>query len=127
MRYQTLPLLLLLAACSGEKPPEVKLADALPNVIAPPNATLLSREAGVDAVKIRFRTPVAPEQVAEYYREQLSKVPYTLVSDTKSDSGGVVLYAEQPNNPSLWVWIAPDGQKGSLVDLAGAKERPRRQ
>jgi hypothetical protein len=126
MRQTPLLLLLLLAACSGDKQPDVKLADALPNVIAPPNATILSRESGVDAVKIRFRTPVSPEQIATYYRTELSKPPYTLVSDTKSDSG-IALYAEQPNKPSLWVWIGPDGGQGSFVDVAGAQERPKRQ
>ena len=87
MRYKLLPLLLLLAACSGEKPSDVKLSEALPNIIAPPNAQILSRESGVDAVKIRFRTPLAPEAVASFYRDELAKAPYTLVSDVKSDSG----------------------------------------
>lgn len=126
MRYKILPLLLLLAACSGEKLPEVKLSEALPNIIAPPNAQILSRESGTDAIKIRFRTPLPPEAIATFYRGELSKAPYTLVSDVKSDSG-VALYAENPEKPSMWVWIGSDGAKGSFVDIAGAKERAKRQ
>ncbi|HWA14803.1 MAG TPA: hypothetical protein VG817_00115 [Gemmatimonadales bacterium] len=126
MRSKILPLLLLLAACSGEKQPEVKLSEALPNIIAPPNAQILSRESGADAIKIRFRSELSPEAVAAFYRSELTRAPYTLVSDVKSDSG-VALYAENPEKPSLWVWIGSDGAKGSFVDIAGARERPKRQ
>lgn len=126
MRHKILPWILLLAACSGEKPSDVKLSEALPNIIAPPNAQILSRESGVDAIKIRFRTPLPPAAAAEFYRTELSKAPYTLVSDVKSDSG-VALYAENPEKPSMWVWIGSDGKQGSFVDIAGAKERAKRQ
>jgi hypothetical protein len=123
MRHSVLLLALLLAACSDAKPPEVNLSDALPNIPTPPSGILVTREAGEEAIKIRFRSSEPPERVLEYYREVLSKAPYTLVSDTKVDSSHA-LYAEVPGKPSLWVTIAPEGT-GTLVDVAGAKDRKR--
>lgn len=128
MRHTTLLLTVLLAAaCSDAKPPEVKISDALPNIPAPPNASIVSRESGEDAVKVRFRTPFSADKTAEYYREMLSKAPYTLVSDTKTPDNGYAMYAEQPGQPSLWVQIARDGDNAATVDIAGAKEAPKRQ
>ncbi len=127
MRNHSLLFLLLLAACSDAKPKEVALSDALPNIPAPPNASIVSRNSGEEAVKVRFSTPIQPDEVARYYRNLLSKAPYTLVSDTKSADSGFALYAEQPGQPSLWIAITPAGKYGTFVDVAGAKERPKRQ
>lgn len=126
MRHTALLFVLLLAACSDAKPPEVKLSDALPNIIAPPNARILSRESGEDAVKVRFSSPLPPEAIVRFYRDQLSKAPYTLVSDARSGVDGYALYAENPGSPSVWVTIVPDSGKGTFVDVAGAKDRRRR-
>jgi hypothetical protein len=123
MRQTALLLLTLLGACAERDQPDVKLSEALPNVIAPPNSHILSREDGDDAVKIRFSSEFAPEAVANYYREELSKAPYTLVSDTRTGTDAYALYAEQPGKPSVWVTITSDGAKGSYVDVAGAKAR----
>jgi hypothetical protein len=122
------PLLLLalsaaLACSEPEKTP--KLSETIPNLPAPPNSDVISREGGADAVKVRFRSSLDPDQVAAYYREVLSKSPWRLVSDTKEQDGGVALYAEQ-DGPPLWVTIRKaDGASGTFVDLAGAKTRSR--
>lgn len=121
MRKTALMLLVLLAACSEREQSEVKLSETLPNIIAPPNSHILSRESGDDAVKIRFSSELSPNDVARYYRGELSKAPYTLVSDTKTGENAFALYAEQPGKPSMWVTISPDAAKGSFVDVAGAK------
>lgn len=123
MRHTALLLLVLLAACSEREQPDVKLSETLPHIIAPPNSHILSREAGDDAVKIRFSSDQSPERVATYYRGELSKEPYTLVSDTKTGTDSYALYAENPGKPSMWVTITSDGTKGSYVDVAGAKGR----
>jgi hypothetical protein len=116
--------LLLLAACS-EPRKEPKLGEAIPNLPVPPNAEVISREGGEEAIKIRFRSSQPPEQVADYYRNVLSKEPWRLVSDTRDQDGGVALYAEQ-DGPPLWVTIRKaDGAEGTFVDLAGAKTKSR--
>lgn len=126
MRKAALLLALLLAACS-EKQADVKMSETLPNIPVPPNAQVVSREGGDDALKLRFRTSLKPEQVANYYRQVLSKEPFTLISDTRTADQGYALYAEQTDRPSLWVKIAETEDKnGSLVDLAGAKNKPPR-
>lgn len=127
MRHSLLVLAVLLAACSDPKPPEAKFADALPLIPAPPNATILNRESGVDAIKVRFSTTIAVQNVALYYRDLLSKAPYNLVSDTKMADSSIAMYAEHPGHPSLWVTISSNGGGGAFVDIAGAKERAKAQ
>ncbi|HTS87935.1 MAG TPA: hypothetical protein VMG41_05540 [Gemmatimonadales bacterium] len=122
MRYPAfLVLALALAGCT-EKKPTPSIAKTLPTLLIPPEATVLSREAGEDALKIRFRSLWAPDSVARYYREMLSRAPWNLISDTPMQDGTVALYAERPNGPPLWVTIRKgDGGVGAIVDLAGAQ------
>jgi hypothetical protein len=109
-----------LSACS-EKKPEPDLSGALPTLLVPPNSSVVSREGGTEALKIRFHSQFEPEQVARYYREVLSKPPWNLVSDTPDREGTIALYAERPDGPPLWVSISKVGDgSGSYVDLAGA-------
>jgi hypothetical protein len=125
MRHTPLVLALLLVACSDRRP-EVKMSETLPNIPVPPNAQVVSREGGDDAIKLRFRTTMAAEKVADYYRTVLSKEPFILISDTRTEDKGYALYAEQTDRPSLWVKIVEtDDKQGSLVDVAGAKKRSR--
>jgi hypothetical protein len=116
--------LLMLAACSEPKKGP-QLGEAIPNLPVPPHSDVISREGGEDAIKIRFRSSEAPEQIADYYRTVLSKDPWRLVSDTRDRDGGIALYAEQ-DGPPLWVTIRKaDGAGGTFVDLAGAKTKSR--
>jgi hypothetical protein len=116
--------LLTLAACAEPKK-SPKLSETLPNLPAPPSSEVISREGGDEAITVRFRSSLAPDQVAAYYREVLSKAPWRLVSDTKQQDGGVALYAEQ-DGPPIWVTIRKaDGAAGTFVDLAGAKTKGR--
>jgi hypothetical protein len=125
MRKPTLLLALAAALACSEPQKQPKLSETLPNLPAPPNSDVISREGGDDALKVRFRSSLDPEQVAAYYREVLSKAPWRLVSDTKEQDGGVALYAEQ-DGPPLWVSIRKaDGASGTFVDLAGAKTKRR--
>jgi hypothetical protein len=111
-----------LLACSAPKK-EVPLRDALPNLPLPPSAQVLSREAGEDAMQVRFRSDLEPDQVAIYYRALLGKPPWRLTSDTPGADGTITLYAEQ-DGPSLWVTIRKaEGAPGSLVVLAGARDK----
>jgi hypothetical protein len=116
-------ILALVACAEPKKGPS--LSETIPNLPAPPSADVVSRESGDDAIKIRFRSSLDPEQIAGYYRTILSKAPWRLVSDTRQEDGGVALYAEQ-DGPPLWVTIRKaDGASGTFVDLAGAKTKGR--
>ncbi len=110
-----------LLACTEPKQP-AKLSEALPNIPLPPASQLLSREGGEDAIKLRFHSDEAPDEVAKYYRTVLGKAPWKLISDEKMADGSLTLYAEQ-KGPSLWVTVrkADSSAAGSVVELAGAK------
>src|SRR5512147_173120 len=124
MRIQMLPGLLLLALACREPRKMPAIGETIPNLPLPPSSEVLSREGGDDALKIQFRSTLAPDQVAGYYRDVLSKAPWNLVSDNTQPDGTIALYAEQAG-PPLWVTIKKaDGAAGTIVDLAGAKVKP---
>ena len=113
---------LALAACGREDAPkQPKLAEVLPNVPLPPEATFVSRSGGADALQLTVRSPARADVVASYYRQLFKKEGWRLVNDAKDQEGAVVFFAEQ-DGPPLWVRIrnADDG-RGSLVDIAGAR------
>jgi hypothetical protein len=120
------PTLLLVIALGlsgcGDSPPKVKISETMPAIIIPPRSTLLSKDIGEEALKMRFRSELEPGAVADYYRGVLSTAPWRLVNDARDATGGVALYAERPGSPPLWVMISKaSGATGSFVDLAGAK------
>jgi hypothetical protein len=116
--------LLALVACS-EKPPEMaKVADALPNIPLPPEASMVSREGGPEAIKLTLRSRATPSQVEAYYREILSRGGWRLAKSSRDADGALVLLAEQ-DGPPLWVRIqGASGGSGTLVELAGAVVPP---
>jgi hypothetical protein len=123
MRKTILVLLLLLSACSERPKQEASIFEAFSVITVPPSSQLLNREVGEEAIKLRFRSELSPDDVAAFYRGQLVRSPWRLVSDVKQADGTISLFAEQ-DGPPLWVSIrrAP-GSSGSLVDLVGAKRR----
>jgi hypothetical protein len=113
----------LLLGCGSDAPPKPKAPDALavfPNLPMPPEARVVSRAGGADALQLTLFSPAKADAVTEYYRSQLSVGKWRLVSDVKRPDGSVALYAEQ-DGPPLWVrvWPTSDGA-GSMVELAGA-------
>ena len=112
-----------LLGCAEPPRKQATARETLPNIPLPPNAVMISREGGEDALKFRFKTDMDPDRLADYYRGVLGKPPWRLVSDSPAADGSVTLYAEQ-NGPSIWVTIRKaDGAAGSFVDIAGAKAR----
>jgi hypothetical protein len=113
--------LLALVGCK-EKPPETaKMAEVFPNLPLPPNASFVSQEGGVDAVKLTLKSNVKPAVVEAYYRSALSKRNgWRLVSDSRDAEGATVLLAEQ-DGPPLWVRIvSTSDSSATMVELAGA-------
>jgi hypothetical protein len=124
MRKTILPFIVFLAAaCSEPRKQEASVSEVMPNIPLPPASQIIGREAGSDAVKIRFRSAMDADSVGSYYRLVLGQRPWRLISDIKAADGTITLYAQQ-DGPPLWVSIrrAP-GSAGSFVDLMGAKPR----
>jgi hypothetical protein len=112
-----------LLACAEPPRKQAGVGETLPTLPLPPNAELISREGGEDALKFRFRSDATPDALVAYYREVLGKPPWRLVGDTPSPDGSVTLYAEQ-DGPPIWVTVRKaDGAPGSFVDIAGAKTK----
>jgi hypothetical protein len=112
----------VLAACGSEprapKPPE--FAEAFSSLPLPPNPEFVSRAGGAGALQITVRTPAEMAQVADYYRNVLTRGNWRLVSDIKSADGSTALYAEH-DGPPLWVRIwKPTDRSGTMVQLTGA-------
>jgi hypothetical protein len=113
---------LVLLGC-GSEPPQSKepaVGQVFPTLPLPPDPQLVSKSGSADALQITMRSSADVHEVADYYRTQLSRGKWRLVSDVKSSDGSTILYAEQ-NGPPLWVRIWKQGnQPGSMVQLSGA-------
>lgn len=109
-------------ACESEPPPPTPpaFARAFSHLPLPPNPQILSRAGSADALQLTVFSPSEATRVADYYRSQLTKGDWRLVSDIKSPDGATVLYAEH-DGPPLWVriWKAND-RPGTMVQLTGA-------
>jgi hypothetical protein len=111
---------LALVACKDKAPQTPKVSQVLPNLPLPPNASVVSKSGGSDALQITLISPVKVKEVEMYYRAVLSKNGWRLVNDMRDRDGAVVLLAEQ-NGPPLWVRIkSTDDSVATMVELAGA-------
>jgi hypothetical protein len=111
---------LALVACKDKGPQTPKLSEALPNLPLPPNASVVSKSGGSDALQITLISSAKVKDVETYYRATLSKNGWRLVNDMRDRDGSVVLLAEQ-NGPPLWVRIkSTDDSVATMVELAGA-------
>jgi hypothetical protein len=113
---------LVLLACGSDtratKGPPIQ--QVFPNLPLPPDPELVSRSGSADALQLTIRSPADVAQVADYYRDVLSRGKWRLVSDVKSADGSTALYAEHDGQP-MWVriWKPGDG-RGTMVQLSGA-------
>ena len=109
-------------ACESEPPPPTLPAfgRAFSHLPLPPNPQIVSRAGSADALQLTVFSPIETAKVADYYRAQLTKGSWRLVSDIKSADGATALYAEH-DGPPLWVriWKAND-RPGTMVQLTGA-------
>jgi hypothetical protein len=86
----------------------------------PPDAKLVSRAGGADALQLTLESPADMDLILNYYRSVLSTGNWRLVSDIKNSDGSVALYAEQ-DGPPMWVRVwKPKGQLATMVQLTGA-------
>jgi hypothetical protein len=111
---------LALVACKDKDPQTPKISQVLPNLPLPPNASVVSKSGGSDALQITLISPAKVKDVETYYRAVLSKNGWRLVNDMRDRDGSVVLLAEQ-DGPPLWVRIkSTDDSVATMVELAGA-------
>jgi hypothetical protein len=111
---------LALVACKDKGPQTPKVSQVFPNLPLPPNASVVSRGGGTDALQITLISSAKVKDVEAYYRATLSKNGWRLVNDMRDRDGSVVLFAEQ-DGPPLWVRIkSTDDSVATMVELAGA-------
>jgi hypothetical protein len=109
----------MLAGCGDRTPKQPKMADALPNLPLPPEASLVGRSGGSDALQITLRSSRPSGEVEAYYLKVLNTNGWRLVNQNKAADGAIVLLAEQ-DGPPLWVRITAEDSTSTLVELAGA-------
>ena len=115
-----LALVACLVACKDKGPQPPKVSQVFANLPLPPNASVVSRSGGADALQITLMSSAKAKDVETYYRAVLSKNGWRLMNDMREKDGSVVLFAEQ-NGPPLWVRIkSTDDSAATLVELAGA-------
>ena len=111
---------LALVACKDKGPQSPKVSQVFPNLPLPPNASVVSRRGGTDALQITLISSAKVKDVEAYYRATLSKNGWRLMNDMRDRDGSVVLFAEQ-DGPPLWVRIkSTDDSVATMVELAGA-------
>jgi hypothetical protein len=112
--------ILALVACKDKGPQTPKVSQVFPNLPLPPNASVVSRSGGADALQITLMSSAKAKDVETYYRAMLSKNGWRLMNDMRDKDGSVVLFAER-NGPPLWVRIkSTDDSVATLVEIAGA-------
>lgn len=121
IRYLSLAAALLLGCGSEPAPPKGPDVFAVfPHLLIPPDARVVSRTGGADALQLTLFSPHKADAVTDHYRGQLTMGTWRLVGDAKRPDGSVALYAEQDGRP-LWVRIWPTSDSaGTMVELAGA-------
>lgn len=112
--------ILALVACQDKAPQPPKVSEVFPMLPLPPNASVVSRSGGADALQITLMSSAKAEVVESYYRTILSKNGWRLVNEMRDQDGSMVLFAER-NGPPLWVRIkSTDDSVATVVELAGA-------
>ena len=112
---------LTLVACTDEKPVQLpELSKVFPNLPIPPNASVVSRSGGADALQITLMSGAKVGEVEKYYRSVLTRNGWRMVNDQRDRDGAVALLAERKGQP-LWVRIkSTDDSVSTIVQLAGA-------
>lgn len=116
------PVLALAACGRGERDPAAErrfASRALTGVLAYPQSSVADVAAGTEAAEVTLTTPVAPAEVAAWYREALRLNNWELRSDMSQADGLVVMHAMKEGRP-LWVTIRPTvGAPGTTYTLVG--------
>jgi hypothetical protein len=111
---------LALVACGDKKPETPKISQVFPNLPLPPQATVVGRSGGPEALQLTLMSSSKVRDVESYYRGVLSRGGWRLANDMRDRDGSLVLLAEQ-DGPPLWVRIkSTDDSVATIVELTGA-------
>jgi hypothetical protein len=109
----------MLAGCGDRAPKQPKMADVFPNLPLPPEASLVGKSGGPEALQLTLRSSKPSAEVEAYYRKVFSANGWRVVNHFKSPEGATVFLAQQ-DGPPLWVRIMPADSSTTMVELAGA-------
>jgi hypothetical protein len=111
---------LALVACGEKKPETPKISQVFPSLPLPPQATVVGRSGGPDALQLTLMSSTKVKEVESYYRAILTRNGWRLANDMRDRDGSLVLLAEQ-DGPPLWVRIkSTDDSVATIVELNGA-------
>ena len=114
----------VLSGCRDKAPEPPRLSEVMPDLPLPPLSSVVSRAGSEDALQITFRSSLAPDSMAAYYRRVLTSGVWSLVGDTRTADGSIALYAER-DGPPLWVTIRKDStSSGTILSIGGAVVQP---
>jgi hypothetical protein len=113
--------LVLMAACVAKddtgKP--ARTPAVLAGVPIPDVAQVLDTTGTADAAQVVLAIAWPPDSVAAFYRRELPKLGFRIVSDVP-DSAGIDLLAQR-NGPPLWIRVRPGRRTGTTeYTLIGA-------
>jgi hypothetical protein len=125
--------LLLCVACSGgprRPPPDTATKPdstavfAFRDVPLMPGASFMISMPGGNVAEAKLRMGVAPDSVADYYRIALLSHGWQIVSDVRTQDGGVTIYARAADHRPVWLIIErnPAGA-GTIMSVVGAGPR----
>ena len=111
----------LLLGCTRDRPKLPSLPAAFATLPLPPTPEYLGQSGSEDALMFTFRSSMAADTVAEFYRRLfVGDTIYHMISNTKGAAGEHAYYVEYTKRP-LWVRIRPEaGNEGSIIELTGA-------
>ena len=86
----------------------------------PPEAQVVSKSAGPNAMQITFQSKLSEEYVANYYRTILVRGGWSLESDATDAEGATAMYLVKDKRP-MWIRIyRTPGAPGSMIEISGA-------
>jgi hypothetical protein len=111
---------LALIACGDKKPESPKMSQVFPSLPLPPQATVVGRSGGSDALQLTLMSSTKVKDVESHYRAVLTRNGWRLANDMRDRDGSLVLLAER-DGPPLWVRIkSTDDSVATIVELNGA-------
>jgi hypothetical protein len=128
----TLALALSVACGDGPRSPASDTATkpdstavfAFRNVPLMPGASFMVSTPGGNVAEAKLHMAVAPDSVANYYRLALLRRGWQIVTDVRTQDGGVTIYARAADRRPVWLMIERDpAGRGTLMSIIGAGPR----
>lgn len=120
-------LVALATACAGEAqrddpdegPPQSLRIGMIGTPVFRPSERI-AQTLSADAIETVFRTEVAVDSVATWYRLALIEHGWEIVGDARLPDSSIALHARQEGKPPVWITVRPGGLAGSEFSIIGA-------